>query len=1099
MTNTESVGTGRRTNLLLTAGCYLLFVIYGSLVPLDVTPRAFDLAWKDFLATPYLELGVESRADWVANILLYMPLAYLLSAGFASGATSAGGRAMRVVIIFVACAAVAFGVEFTQLFFPPRTVSINDIVAECIGSALGIVIWLARGGALDRLWSEMERGGPQAIRAAVVVYVLAYLTLSLFPYDFLISAQELSQKLSASSWGLIISAGTCGRFSTCVVKLSAETAAVVPLGVLLGMVLGKSARRAYAISAVCGFALGLVTEVAQLFIASGISEGVSLLTRAVGMTLGVAVHRHLHLERLAAMRQTIAPVLWVTIPLYVVALMVANGWFSAARVGAEQVTASLRDVQWLPFYYHYFTTETEALKSLLGCTGMYLPVGIAYWMWTARPSQSDPVGTTLVPTLIAALLAGVMETGKLFFAQKHPDPTNVLIAAAAAALAYRLAAQIHRWALQGEPVTAPVHRSPATPTIRAGSPGTARVLLSMALLGGVGIALWRYPVGGIWPAVALVAYGAVLWRHSRIWLPATLALLPLLNFSAWTGWILISEFDLLVAVTLAVRLLQPHVEFAAPLLSRTAKAAIAMLALSFCTSAVIGLLPLSPVDPNALTNYMTGYGSLHQFKGFAWALALLPLLIEETRNVDRFESKVVSGMLAGLCAVAAVALWERMVFAGLLDFAGEYRVEGPFPELHTGGGDVHAYLTMATPFAVAWMAMRPSPLRITAGALLFAAASYALAVTFTRGGYVGYFGALGILCVAAAIRASRSRIGRLRAVAIAVVLPAVAIAVMVPIVSGSFMEARLAGAQSEAATRTGHWARAMDMRNSGAATAMFGMGLGSFPRTFLFNNPDAASATFSYEREGDNTFVRLGSGRPLYLGQRVDIAPGMHYKLALDARGVAPKAAVGVSLCEKSAQYSFRCREMSFPVSARGGNWEHHEAMMAAEDIGSGPSFLRRPVFLSLANTQRSGVVDVDNVHLTDMDGRDLMVNGDFSKGGARWFFSADDHLPWHIFNLWIGILFEQGWLGVLACAFAIAVALARLAGGAWRGDWFSATLLASLSGFLLIGFTESLFDGPRVTTLFFLLLFVALTRPGAPDRAATSPAERRSERAAAP
>jgi len=36
-------------------------------------------------------------------------------------------------------------------------------------------------------------------------------------------------------------------------------------------------------------------------------------------------------------------------------------------------------------------------------------------------------------------------------------------------------------------------------------------------------------------------------------------------------------------------------------------------------------------------------------------------------------------------------------------------------------------------------------------------------------------------------------------------------------------------------------------------------------------------------------------------------------------------------------------------------------------------------------------------------------------------------------------------------------------------------TLLALLYGFLLIGLTESLFDGPRVTALFFLLLFAAL------------------------
>jgi len=29
-----------------------------------------------------------------------------------------------------------------------------------------------------------------------------------------------------------------------------------------------------------------------------------------------------------------------------------------------------------------------------------------------------------------------------------------------------------------------------------------------------------------------------------------------------------------------------------------------------------------------------------------------------------------------------------------------------------------------------------------------------------------------------------------------------------------------------------------------------------------------------------------------------------------------------------------------------------------------------------------------------------------------------------------------------------------------------------------MIGLTESLFDGPRVTTLFFLLLFLGLLRP---------------------
>ena len=133
---------------------------------------------------------------------------------------------------------------------------------------------------------------------------------------------------------------------------------------------------------------------------------------------------------------------------------------------------------------------------------------------------------------------------------------------------------------------------------------------------------------------------------------------------------------------------------------------------------------------------------------------------------------------------------------------------------------------------------------------------------------------------------------------------------------------------------------------------------------------------------------------------------------------------------------------------------------------------------LSLTNSERGSIVDVDNVRLVDAAGRDLIANGDFSQGGARWLFAADDHLPWHIFSLWVQILFEQGWIGVLALAVAVATSLARLASGMARGDLFAATLLAALVGFLLVGLTESLFDGPRVTTMFFLLLFTALLRP---------------------
>ena len=59
----------RHLLLLATLG-YTAFVIYGSLTPLHFHARPLREAWEYFRHTPYLELGIGSRADWVANILL---------------------------------------------------------------------------------------------------------------------------------------------------------------------------------------------------------------------------------------------------------------------------------------------------------------------------------------------------------------------------------------------------------------------------------------------------------------------------------------------------------------------------------------------------------------------------------------------------------------------------------------------------------------------------------------------------------------------------------------------------------------------------------------------------------------------------------------------------------------------------------------------------------------------------------------------------------------------------------------------------------------------------------------------------------------------
>ena len=118
---------------------YLAFVIYGSLVPLNYNGMALDEALRHFANIPFLQLGAGSRADWIANGVLYLPLGLLLARVLRGGLGASTGTAFIGAVAM--CGAVAVAVEFAQLFFPPRTVSQNDLIAEVLGSALGA--WLA--------------------------------------------------------------------------------------------------------------------------------------------------------------------------------------------------------------------------------------------------------------------------------------------------------------------------------------------------------------------------------------------------------------------------------------------------------------------------------------------------------------------------------------------------------------------------------------------------------------------------------------------------------------------------------------------------------------------------------------------------------------------------------------------------------------------------------------------------------------------------------------------------------------------------------------------------------------------------------------------
>ena len=1092
---------------------YLAFVIYGSLVPLDFRPMPIESAWQAFGHTRLLDVGAAGRADWIANGVLYFPL------GFLAAALLLRRSAKQVTAVLGAMALVvpvAITVEFVQLFFPPRTVSLNDLLAEFIGGGVGAALAVAVADRLRGLLRAWVGGAERLAPWLLWIYALAYCAFSFFPFDLVISSSELAEKAASANWGWLWASGIGrGSMAAGAAKLLAEILASLPLGWLVAS-RGWTLRRAIA----GGLLLGTLIEIGQFFIVSGVAQGLSIATRALGVGAGVrAWELRRRLDPLAIawnIRRFAVPLLL----LYLLALVAVTGWFELPLRGRLEAGRALEDVRFLPFYYHYYTTEQAALLSLTSICLMYVPVGVLAWAAYLGPGMG---------ALIAALLAALVETSKLFLSGLHPDPTNLLVAGVAAWLTERLASGVEKLALargprrkaggvqamsvqpassavahavSGSAVRDSVGRDPEVGCFRRPGGVALAGLVLAGVAAALGIAL--FPLYPVLLGLLLAGYGVALWwRPHYLWV-AVPAALPMLDLAPWSGRFFIDEFDLLLLVSVAIGLarLAPPTAGAR---NDALRVVTTLLALIYGMGVMRGLLPWQPVDVNAFSHYYSPYNALRIGKGVVWALLLASLAARSTAAGLPVFRPFGTGMIIGLAGTTAVVIWERWTFTGLFDFIDVYRVTGPFSAMHVGGADLECYLTAGVPFLVWRLLERGAWTERALGLVLLVGSTYALMVSFSRAGYVAYGLALLVTAGLAVLRRPVRRGDRLLSTAMnvtpaaalgdgtveasasgqrarqrgsfgpmmrssvtrgvgAAALLVIVTGVTVPILLGGFAQERLAQSGEDLAVRAAHWRDALAMRDPDLATSIFGMGLGRFPVTHYWRSEESRAAGFLLVDEGDGRFLRLGSGSPVYVEQFVALQPGRTYELRLRARAVDGTAALSASLCEKWLLTSARCAFQTQPVSA--GDWQAVSIAIASGEVGSGPWYRSRPIKLSLYNSSEGRAVDVDDVRLMLGDGQSLLSNGNFADGLDRWFFSADVDLPWHIWSQPVTVLFEMGWLGVLVLGGVALIALVRGARWAWRGEEAGVCLLSAALGWACLGVVDGIGDSPRMLML---------------------------------
>ena len=737
----------------------------------------------------------------------------------------------------------------------------------------------------------------------------------------------------------------------------------------------------------------------------------------------------------------------------------AYGWFTSSWLSPHSALDRVAGLHLAPFYQLYFAGIGFAMHSVGKVLAAYAPLGWIVWALRSRACSGRALlRMTLVWSFLAA---GLFESSKIFLSGQQPDYTNLLFAVTGGWLGCIMACRITPFAR--EIANREVTKSPTRP-----SPGGTGWRLLAALAFGVALyGLWSQPFARVPLAVGALLYMLLLLRYPQAWLILVPGLLPVLDLAPWSGRFFFDEFDLMLLLTLAVG--YEHLSTGRIGKTRLPPGLLFVLglfAISSLISLALALFPLAPLDLNSFASYYSPYNALRVAKGFFWALALLPLLTRQFQAGSPVGRLFALGMVIGLAGAVLSIVWERAVFPGLGDFTRDFRAAGLMSSMHTGGSSIEAFLVFTIPFLAAVVDWQRSRIARLAVMGLLLGGFYALAVTYARGGYIAM--GLVLLVLASGWMLRGKRVAGVRSLPYVVVGGLLVILIVAPILGGQFAQSRLAQIGHDAGVRMAHWQNALAIKNKDWQSELFGMGLGSYPVTyFYFSHEKARSATFSYFQRGAEHGLSLGAGTPLYVEQKVQVQHDVAYQLRVVAHSASGTAGLNVLLCERTFFDSFGCTSATFHLS---DTWSSYQQPLTL----GWPGGWGRSVTLSLENFSSGSVAEIKSISLRDAAGHDVISNGEFSQGADRWFFSTFDHLGWHIKNLWVALLFDQGWLGLLAFVLLSGYALARIARHFLRSsDMVSLSALAGLVGILTVGAVDSLFDAPRLTLLIFLTLLV--------------------------
>ena len=430
---------------LLALGCGIA-IVYGSLVPLNYRPLPWEETLARFRETPVLNISVGGRADWLANLFIYIPFGFLLTLSGCRLSSVVVWRIFVTLLAILVGAAVAVAVEMAQLWFPPRTVSQNDIQAEIIGTVVGSILALVASiaGLAILTW---VRPLQSAIFSKWGLTYLAALTIySVMPGDLVISWDELWLKLTKKPINWIPFADFDWSKESFLSR-AFNLFCYFPVGYLAA----QWKRRddwisSAAIAAWLGGCYAMAMEIVQLPIYSRETTITAVLVGAFGAALGGACQNFfLAPERrprwLIALLNVIQnpAAAWLAVALFAAVIAVVM-LAPFTIIQDPEVRASRWDGFFrVPFAALYVSTEFGALTSILRKGAVFAILGgLIRLAMGGSKRASGTIAIWLGVATFCACFGVAIEMAQVVIDAHQPDGTDVLIYTASALVGFRL-------------------------------------------------------------------------------------------------------------------------------------------------------------------------------------------------------------------------------------------------------------------------------------------------------------------------------------------------------------------------------------------------------------------------------------------------------------------------------------------------------------------------------------------------------------------------------------------------------------------------------------------------------------------------------------